>query len=233
MKEYWYFLPLIGVIAILMAFQISEYNIRDYAEIPDEIKSLEDIEEINIEGINISLKFDPKTTNIYYSNKISIRKEKNKLYLNGQKLNGNLEIVIGTKDIFNNLTINGVNISLSGKVKSDILKLDGSNITIKKDFIFIGNEIDLDGVNNVISGEIQAKLINIDGISNDINLKVMKVENINLDGISINGEIMYLDTWEGIREISLDGISTKIVVKIKKENIGEIKINKNVEIIKY
>ncbi|GAB6188531.1 hypothetical protein JCM30566_02700 [Marinitoga arctica] len=233
MREYWYFLPLIGVIFILMAFQISDYTIEDYSEIPNKITDLSKISNIEVNGLNISIKFDPKSSELFYSKKIQLKIRNDSLFLEGTKLEKNLEIVIGTKKRLKNVIIDGLNININGVLYSELLEINGTNIVFSNDFFFNGNNIKIDGTNVVLKGYIKSNLLSSDGISNNLDIEIEKVKDINLDGINIHANIKYLDIWKDTRNINIDGISTNITVYIKKENSGELLSNKTIKIINY
>ncbi|SHE27920.1 hypothetical protein SAMN02745164_00093 [Marinitoga hydrogenitolerans DSM 16785] len=233
MREYWYFIPLVGIVFILMALQITEYSINDYSLIPDKTMNLKDIKEIKITGLNVNIKFDPEATQIYYPSKILIKKRDKELILNSGSRNRYLEIIIGTKYTYENIEINGLNITLNGNVNSNIAEISGTNIILKNTFTFIGNTLNIDGTSIRINGNIFAKNLNVDSVSLIIDIKAKMLKNINLDSISISGNIFFLDTWNDSRNIKINSISENITVKMNKNNTGKINSNKNIQIIKY
>ncbi|KLO24152.1 MULTISPECIES: hypothetical protein [unclassified Marinitoga] len=233
MREYWYLLPLVGIVFILMALQITEYSINDYSVIPDKTMDLKDIKEIKIDGLNVNIKFDPEATQIYYPSKILIKKRDKELILNSGSRNRYLEIIIGTKYTYENIEINGLNITVNGNVNSNIAEISGTNIILKNTFIFIGNTLNIDGTSIRINGNIFAKNLNVDSVSLILDIKAKMLKNINLDSISISGNIFFLDTWNDSRNIKINSISENITVKMNKNNTGKINSNKNIQIIKY
>lgn len=233
MREYWYFLPLVGVIFILMAFQISDYSIKEYTIIPDKITDLKGITEIEINGLNINIKFDPESDKIFYSEVLKTSITNGKLKLDSVGKDKNMEIVIGSKNKFKKIKINGLNVQINGKLNSENFKIDGANVIFKDTIFFKGNEIIVNGTNVIIKGEYDMNIANISGISTNIDIQVINCKNIRFDGISVNAKIEYKDTWEGIRTINYDGISNNIIIRMRKDNKGELKSNKKVKIIRF
>ncbi|WP_129408789.1 hypothetical protein [Marinitoga lauensis] len=233
MREYWYFLPLVGVIFILMAFQISDYSIKENTAIPDKIADLKGITEIELDGLNVNIKFDPESDKIFYSDILKTRIINSKLKLDSMGKGKNMEIVIGSKNKFNSIKINGLNIQISGKINSENFNIDGANVIFKDNTFFNSNEIIINGTNVVIKGLYDTNIIDISGISTNIDIKVINCKNIRFDGISINAKIEYKDIWEGIRTINFDGISNNVIIKMRKDNKGEVKSNKKMKIIRY
>jgi hypothetical protein len=233
MREYWYFLPLVGVIFILMAFQINDYSIKEDSIIPDKITDLKGITEIELNGLNISIKFDPESDKIFYSDVLKTNIINGKLKLDSMGKDKNMEIVIGSKNKFKKIKIDGLNVQISGKLNSENFNVDGTNVIFKDTTFFKGNEIIVNGTNVIIKGEYDVNIANISGISTNIDIQVINCKDIIFDGISVNAKIEYKDTWEGIRTINYDGISNNVTIKMRKDNKGELKSNKKVKIIRF
>ncbi|MBM7558529.1 hypothetical protein [Marinitoga litoralis] len=233
MREYWYFLPLIGVIFILLSFQVSDYTINDYSEIPNKISDISNIQNIEINGINISIKFDSETNKLFYSEKINAKVKNDTLVLDGSKIKKNLEIVIGTKSKLNRINIDGVNININGNLNSNELGIDGINVIFNENFKFEGDSIKLEGTNVIIRGYLKGKVFKSESVSNNLDITVENFEKMFLEGINIKVDIKYLDTWNDTREIFLDSISTNITVYIRNENKGILNSNKSIKIIYY
>ncbi|WGS64131.1 hypothetical protein [Marinitoga aeolica] len=233
MREYWYFLPLVGVIFILMAFQISDYSIKENTAIPDKITDLKGITEIELNGLNINIKFDPESDRIFYSNILKTSIINGKLKLDSMGKDKNMEIVIGSKNKFNRIKINGLNIQISGKLNSENFNVDGANVIFKDNTFFQGNKIIVNGTNVIIKGEYDMNIANISGISTNIDIQVINCKDIKFDGISVNAKIEYKDTWEGVRTINYDGVSNNVTIRMRKDNKGELKSNKKIKIIRF
>lgn len=233
MREYWYFLPLIGVVFILMSFQISDYSINENIEIPDKITDLNEISEIELNGLNIYIKFDSESDKIFYSDSLKTKIINKKLILESVEKGKNVEIVIGTKNKFYKIKINGLNIQVNGKVNSTIFEVDGANVIFDENAYFEGREIKVDGTNVILKGNYNIYTLEVNGISTNINIQIANCNIIKLNGITVNADIKYKDIWDGIRTVNYDGISNDVVIRMKKENKGEVKSNKKIKIIRY
>ncbi|KAF2955616.1 hypothetical protein [Marinitoga sp. 38H-ov] len=230
MREYWYLIPLISVILII---SVLNYNIKENVIIPNKIEDLNGISKIEINGINIKIKFDPNSDKLFFSNKINMKTINDKLILYNNENKKENEIIIGSKNYFNNIIIKGTNIEIEGDIKSKNFYISGVNIIMKKNVHFQGDYLIFDGTNLLIRGMYDLFEFSSSGITTTIDFNIKRCENIQLESISINGDIIYEDVWDGIRNISIDGISKNIIIKVKKENSGIIKSNNTIKIIKY
>lgn len=140
----------------------------------------------------------------------------------------NYKIVIGTKNLYRLISINAGGITLAGILSADELKIAAAGVDMSGEYYC--QEIELNGAGIKGQGYVEAEYIKINGAGIDLDLEVFGLKDIKINGVGIDAKLKYMDTWVGIRHISLNGVEGDLNAMIslnKNEQSGHLDINAN------
>ncbi|MFW6022973.1 MAG: hypothetical protein ACOCQW_05640 [Halanaerobiaceae bacterium] len=210
---------------------------EDYVE-NNLIEGLEKVElngekRIHMDLGGADIYFDNSLSDIYISEKLRVRRSAGKLTIYNPDsgmfkwFDDNYKVVVGTAEKFDLININAGGINVSGIVFAEELNINAGGIDIDGEFHC--DDISIDGAGMDIDGFIKSRYIAINGAGIDMDLDVAEIEDFKIKGVGISADIKYMDTWSGIRHISITGVGGDLNVRVPdyngKEENGQLDID--------
>lgn len=203
---------------------------------------LNDLKEINIKNINrlhmdiggAKIYFDDNLDSIYISDDLRTDTLGSRLTISSPRkglfnwFNDNeYIIVIGTENNFRLIDIDAGGVSLSGVLYADELNIDAGGVDMDGEYYC--QEISIDGAGMDIEGYTETEYIKINGAGIDLNLDVVGLNDMSINGVGIDARLKYLDTWEGVRHISLNGVGGDLNVMVPSNDDRNLKGNLDID----
>ncbi len=181
--------------------------------------NLKGLQEVKLKGENriymevggAELFFDENLEDIYISDELKVDTLGSRLTISSPK-NGffnwfnsdNHKIVIGTKESYRLININAGGITLSGILYADEINIAAAGVDMSGEYYC--QDIELNGAGINFKGYVEGEYIKINGAGIDLDLEVLGLKDIKINGVGIDATLKYMDTWVGIRHISLNGV---------------------------
>jgi len=225
------------VLVFILCLALSATTFAIEIKINDETNNkynIEGLREVKLDGENriymdvggAEVYFDEDLEDIYISDKLNVDTLGSKLTISSPK-NGffnwfnrdNHKIVIGTKDSYRLININAGGISLSGILYADELNIAAAGVDMSGEYYC--QDMELNGAGIDIRGYVEGEYISINGAGIDLDLEVLGLKDIKINGVGIDATLKYMDTWSGIRHISLNGVGGDLNAIIPSNNNEE------------
>ncbi|MFP4662579.1 MAG: hypothetical protein ACLFPF_10325 [Halanaerobiales bacterium] len=189
--------------------------------------NLEDLKEVELDSINriymdlagANIFFDENLENVYMDDELKIDRLGSRITISSPNQglfnifdNSDYKIVIGTKNTFRLIDIDAGGIILKGKLFADELNIDAGGVNMSGEYYC--ERVNIDGAGMAINAYIETEYLNIDGAGIDLDLEVRGIEDIRIDGVGIDADLKYLDKWDGVRHLSINGIGGNFDVRI-------------------
>ncbi|HQQ66015.1 MAG TPA: hypothetical protein PLO55_07720 [Thermotogota bacterium] len=206
----------------------SDVQSSDYSKLITADTLIESAPEVIVRVPGVKISFDENSDKIVYPNLLKAKYTQSSILLEADAFpkDSVAEIVIGCKTPMNRLSLD-VNFS---EISTRNAVFSVKTLEIRTNFLSLNGSLICDTIDvttNALnwSGSFAAKEAKMQSNAASIFVTVRGLEDLELIGQLLNGEIKYLDNWEGSRKARIIGTFGSVTFLKRKDSTGKLEVN--------
>jgi len=128
------------------------------------------------------------------------------------EIDGSGVVIRGTAKLKDSLVVDGSGVVSDADLNTQIIRIDGSGVVMKGDINC--DFFQLNGSGAVIKTRITAERAEIDSSGAVLDLRVLYCPSLSVSGSGIKISVEYLEEWEGIWSLKIDGVAASISIDV-------------------